>query len=244
MAAIAVPTSSAHVITTTLDLVRRLALECGVAKDPVAAIPTIINAVGETGRLVSWIITAWRDIQLLHQDWQFLRRSVSFSTIAGKATYTPTEAGIDPLAFSRWDVYSFRNYNTAAGTSSEIFMEVWEYERWRDLFQFGAMRTATSQPTILTVTPDRSLGLGMVPLAGYTVVGDYYLAPVDLSADNQVTTLPDWHSPMIIVYKAMMDYGAFENAPEVYQRGELKYRQLLQRLEFDQLKPVQWGASL
>jgi hypothetical protein len=84
----------------------------------------------------------------------------------------------------------------------------------------------------------------MVPTAGYTVVGDYYLAPVDLSADTDVPTLPEWHNPMIIVYRAMIDYGMFESAPEVVQRGELKYKQLLQRLEFDQLKPVQWGASL
>jgi hypothetical protein len=244
MPIIAVPSAPSAGLSTYLDLVRRLAIECGVTKDAATSIPTIVNATGETGRLAMWVMSAWRDIQALHKNWQFMRRSVSFTTVDGQAEYTPAQAGITALTFGHWNLYTFRNYNTAAGTASEICMDVWEYERWRDTFQLGAMRSAKSQPTIVTVTPAKSLGLGMIPLAGYTVVGDYYLAPVDLLSDTDVPTLPDWHNPMIIVYRAMLDYGFFESAPEVIQRAELKYKQLLQRLEFDQLQPVQWRAAL
>lgn len=244
MPIIAVPVNPGATTYTFLDLVRRLAVECGITKNAVLSLPTIVGATQEAGRLVGWIVTAWRDIQSLHPNWAFLRRSTSFATVDGQATYTPVQAGLVEGTLGKWKLDSFRNYKTSAGTNGEIFMADMDYEVWRDTYQYGALRNAKSQPFVVAETPEHYLGLGPVPLAGYTVLGDYYLAPVDLQSDSELTTLPTWHNPMIVVYSAMRMYGAFEAAPEIYQRGETEYKKLLGRLQLDQLPRVYMGGPL
>lgn len=232
------------VLSTYLQLVQQLAKECVITSDPATTIPTVQSVAGITGRLASWIQAAWRDIQSLHPDWQFMRASTSWVTINGQALYTTSECGLAANTFGAWLKDSFRNYHTATGQSSEVFMSWMPYDAWRNAFQYGAMRTAYAQPFTMTVAPNRSIGLGPVPLVGYTIIGDYYTAPVDLQADADVPTLPSWHNKMLIVYKAMMSYGVSEGAPEVYARGEAEYDKLIARLENDQLPEVSGGDAL
>ena len=119
-----------------------------------------------------------------------------------------------------------------------------DYDQWRNTYQLGAMRVAKTQPIYVTETPDSSLGLGPVPLVGYTVAGDYYLAPVDLLADSDIPTLPSKHNKMIIVYRAMEDHGYFEAAQDTLGRGVSRYQAMLGRLERDQLKRVYGSGAL
>ena len=241
---IGVPSTVTPVLLTFLDLVRRLAQEVGATKDPVTAIPTIQGVTGEVKRFADWISTAWWDIQNIHTDWRFLRRSTTFVTVDGQATYTPLEAGVTLGTFGQWDLKSFRVYNTAAGINNEIDLTEMDYDAWRNFYQFSSMRSSKSQPTRITETPDSSLGLGQVPLVGYTVYGDYYLAPVNLIADGDIPTLPSKHDKMIIVYKSMEDHGYFEAASEVLGRGKSRYKGMLNRLEMDQLKQIYSGGAL
>lgn len=244
MSDIAIPVAPGTRVNTLLDLVRRLALECGVSKDPVGEITTIINATEDIGRLVGWIITAWRDIQDLEPNWKFMRRSCSFLTLADHPSYTPLECGITANTFGRWDLDSFRTYLTAAGQNGELHLTRMGYDAWRDTYQFGAYRTVRQQPYRVTEFPDLSLGLGPLAPVGYTIIGDYYASPKDLAADNEVPALPDRHNLMIIVFKAMREYGQFEGAPEVYDRGEREYKKLLARLRMYELPPLCLGGSL
>ena len=241
---IGVLSTTTPVLVNYLDLVRRLAVEVGATKDPVTSIPTLVGATGEVKRFADWIATAWRDIQNIHTDWRFLRRSTSFATVDGQATYTPLEAGVTLGTFGQWDLKSFRVYNTAAGINSEIDLTEMDYDAWRNYYQMGAMRSSKSQPQRISETPDSSLGLGQVPLTGYTILGDYYLAPVDLIADADVPTLPTKHNKMIIIYRSMEDHGYFEAASEVLGRGKSRYKAMLNRLEMDQLKQVYGGGAL
>jgi hypothetical protein len=49
---------------------------------------------------------------------------------------------------------------------------------------------------------------------------------------------------MAIVYRAMMSYGGYESAPEVYQRGEFEFKRLMNRLHIDQLQTLVSGPPL
>ena len=49
---------------------------------------------------------------------------------------------------------------------------------------------------------------------------------------------------MMIVYRAMMFYGGYESAPEVYQRGEAEFKRLMSRLDIDQLPTLVSGPPL
>lgn len=221
-----------------LQLVQRVCDECGVSR---TNLTTVAGQTGEARRMVNWTQSAYTDILRAHRDWGFLRASTSFTTTAGQASYTPVEAGT--TNFGMWVRDSFRNYPTATGTDAEIFMEFMDYENWRDIYQFGSNRTATSQPYHFTITPAKAIGLGPVPTADYTVTADYFTKPVELSNDTSAHVIPDQYE-MVIVYRAMMSYGAFEAASEVYERGKAEYKALLTALRNDYLPEFCMGDTL
>lgn len=221
-----------------LQLANRLMLECGVSGDDMA---TTVDQSKELNRLVSWVNTSWVDIQSQHQDWDWMRQSCSFVTVDHQATYTPAQCGVTD--FGMWDVRTFRNYETSVGAASEIFLDYMEYDAWRDSYQYGSLRTSYDRPLVLTVTPAKAIGLGPVPLAGYTVVGDYFAVPTELVLDDDEPSLPEQFH-MAIVYRAMMHYGMFEAAPEVMQRGQAEFRKIMSRLERDRLPTMTLGGAL
>src|SRR3990172_4996880 len=114
---------------TFLQLFQRFCRECDVT-----ASASAINQTGESQRMADWVNAAWMDVQGVYKDWDWLRVSTSFATVAGQATYTPTEAGATNLG--AWDRLSFRIYLTATGTSGEVLMDYIPYEMWRDTYQF------------------------------------------------------------------------------------------------------------
>lgn len=225
---------------TFLQLTQRLARECGVAGTGPS---TTINQTGEAGRLVGYINSAWMDIQEQHPDWNWLRTSVTFPTVTGQAVYTPTDCGIASTLGS-WKKDSFRIFVTADGYLTETFIGEMLYDNWRNIYQFGALRTTTTRPVFVAVAPDRSLCFGPSPdNLGYTVVGDYYRAPSEMALDADVPALPE-RFQMAIVYRAMMLYGSFESAPEVYQHGMTEFNRIMRRLELDQQPQMLVGDPL
>jgi len=249
---------------TFLDLCQRTQQECGIAGAPIA---TVVGVTGEALRLVSWVSDAWMDIQNAHQDWDFFRTTTSFITIAGQAAYTLAQCGISPASlFNYWVKDSPRNFVTASGIATEIFMEYIGFDRWRDAYLYGALRQVKTRPIVFSIAPDKSLCLGPIADAGYTVIADYYVAPQPMVADadtpQSVTsaksiggtlgtdvaftaqgTMPaQWN--MLIVYNAMMAYGSYENAPEVYNRGENEFNKMIRRLTADRLPEIKGSGTL
>ncbi|MFA6972410.1 MAG: hypothetical protein WC208_13575 [Gallionella sp.] len=225
-------------MSTYLQLVNLLKDESG---SRAADLTTAIGLTGEGRRFANWINAAWMDIQGKHQDWGWKRTSTSFVTVNGQATYTPAQAGT--TNFGMWSRDSFRNYLTATGTDAEVEMEYIDYEAWRNHYQLGSNRTSYSQPHDITITPAKSLGLGPVPLVGYTVTGDYFTCPTEMTADADIPALPV-HYHMAIVYRALMYYAANEAASEVYNHGKTEFNRLMTRIENDYLPEVTLAGPL
>lgn len=222
---------------TFLQLVQQLALEVGTGSPT-----TVVGQTGESARLVSWVNNAWFEIQSKHDDWDFLRTSFSAATVNQQATYTPVQLGITD--FGWWKQDTFRISTTSSALQDEMLAIYMDYDRWRNLYQYGAMRTTYTRPVVVTITPDKQLGLGPIPDAtGYTVAGEYYRTPTALAADIDVPVIPDkfW---MMAVYGAMMSYAGYESAPEVYARGKAGYDMLMARCEVDQLPSISFGEPL
>lgn len=222
-----------------LELCQRAQRECGVASQPT----TVVNQSGEHRRFIEWVQDAWVDIQAAHQDWEWLRQSVSFVTVDGQPTYTPTQCGITAGTFGLWSRDSFRSYPTATGVNAEMPTPYIGYEVWRHVYQLGTSRNTRGRPIHISITPAKSIALAPYPSAGYTVTGDYYTAPVSLAVDADTPLMPA-HFHMAIVWKVCMSYGAYEAAPEVYQRGELEFKKLMRRLERDRMPEMILGAPL
>jgi hypothetical protein len=304
-----------------LTIVTRLCQNCGVTPPS-----SVVAQTGESLRMVNFANEAWMDIQAQRADWQWMRKSIAFQTVAGQSTYTPTQTGATD--FSSWDRDSFRNYanpaitvtvaspcvatlsshrlatgdtvtfattgalptgitagvayyvlsvptantftfsavlsGTAVNTSgtqsgthsitssntdafvgfnSEIFMEYMDFDAWRDTYQISAIRQIETRPTDMTITANKSIGLGPSPINGYTIVGDYYSVPTEMALDTEAPLLPaKFH--FAIIYRAMMAYGAYEAASEVYQRGETEFNKWMRRIYADNLSEITSGGAL
>lgn len=219
-------------------------LECGVSG---AALTTLINQPLEIQRLVGWVNAAFLEIQESHADWNFMRESFQFNTVLGQQAYTPVQAGIPvsgtETVLGNWKKDSFRLYSTAQGVTNENFMPYYYYDTFRNLYQFSSSRLIQTRPIAFTADPDKNLLLGPVPDGVYTVNGEYFIRPYELVADTDVPVLPSQFH-LVIVYRAMMHYGAFEAASEVYQRGLTEFNKMKAKLEIDQLPQITFGAPL
>lgn len=192
----------------------------------------------EYRRLIGYVNEAWNDIQKAEDQWQWMRAPCTFPTVAGKALYTAQEIGITDLANwclsddDRWTVYS-----TAGGQAGELWLEYLDYRRWSDIYEFGTGRTSQSQPALITITPNKSIGLGATPTAGYTVTGNYFKAPSNLVSAGDIPAMPTrFH--MAIVYRVMALHGASEAASEIYQEGRIEFGKEMRRLRSDQLPEI------
>lgn len=227
-----------------LELAQRLRKKCRVAGSGPSAV-TGQNA--EYTRLIDAINEAWLDIQGLHTDWNFLRAACSCTTIEGIYSYTAS-AHFNLTDFGHWalDYYSgdtFRCYLTATGLPDEQFLGVADYDTWRNQHLIGTLRTSYQRPIVVAAAPDRSLVVGPVPAAGYTIAGDYYKAPSELVAGTDTPSLPaEYH--WAIIYRAMMAHGVSEVAPEAYDEGKAGYSKMIRRAEFTELRPVSVGPPL
>lgn len=221
--------------STFLDLVQRACLECGLDTYP----STVVGATGEAENFVNWTNQSWKEIQTKYPDWGWKRVSpgVSFVTTAGQNFYTPTQAGVSSGAVSQWCRNTFRNYQTSVGQASEIFMDYLDYDDWRDNYLFGALRTAQVRPFVFSIRPtDFAIAL-QTPLSGYTIEGDYFSSPVDFVNDGDTPDIPSQYI-MAIVHQVMMFYGAYESAPDVYNRGRELFNKMMGQLEKTRLPEV------
>lgn len=225
-----------------LALVNRARRECGVSGPALASIATDSALSAEGLRFKQWINEAWREIQTEHGEWNYSLKQVSFNTTAGTYNYTLTALGITDLG--NWKRDTFRAYSTAQGYSNEQIMPFMEYETYRNVYRYGNMRDTRARPVAFSISPaDKSLLIGPVPDDVYTVVGEYYGMPTDLTVDADEPTIPDRYH-MLIVYKAMISYAGYEAAPEVMQRGIMGEKKLGALLRIDQLPILHAGAPL
>lgn len=223
---------------TFLEIVNRIKRQCGVQGSQLVS---LLNQPEEITRLADWANEAWMDIQLMHPDWNWMRASFSFATVQGQATYTPAQVGV--TSWGRWKEDTLRTYLTATGTSTELFLSVMDYEVWRNIYQFGVQRAVFLRPVDIAITPNKSLAFGPVPIAGITVLGDYYVNATEMVVDTDKPAMPSQFH-MLIVYMAMMRYGEYESASEVFQAGMRGARKFKSDLMADYLDEITVGRPL
>jgi len=233
-----------------LQLVQRTARECAAS----GTIDTLVDASGETLLFKDWVATAWQELQTKNPDWTWMRASnllgsgVSFATVNGTYQY-PLGAGagtvgVAAAAFAMWDKDSFRCYTTANGIGDEDLLPWIDYDAWRNGYMVGAQRSVRTRPIVMSIGPGEAVVLGPPPTAAYTVTGDYFTAPSEMSVDtSEPTGLPlPFH--MLIVYMAMLSYAGYESAPEVEARAQKKYGPLMRRLERLRAQPLSAAGAL
>lgn len=231
-------------MSTYLELAVQLCSKCRVSGDgPVA----VTGQNKEYMRILGYVNEAWMKIQNRRTDWRFMRASTQVNSQAGKLNYDPAaDFGLTDFGYWALDHHAgdtFRVYKTAAGITSETFLEVWDYDWWRDAYLFGGNRTAFSYPLGVARAPDDSLVFGPIMADGYTVIGDYYRRPTKMVNAADVPVLPEQFHDAII-YLGMMLYGASEAAPEIYDDGYNNFQEIIRQVESQCLRRLTLGGAL
>ena len=222
-----------------LQLINRARVECGVSG---SALTTAQSLTGEAARFANWINAAWVDLQTSKDDWQWMLEDFEFNTATHQQVYSADDVGV-ASTFANWKRDSFRCSSVGQSYSDEQLMNYMDYQTFRNLYIYGNMRTTYARPVVVSITPQKDLAFGSVPDQAYVIDAQYYVKPTEMSANTDTPNIPErFH--MLLVYRAMMYYGGFEAAPEVYQRGETEYSRLYKRLEVDQLPTIISGPPL
>lgn len=226
-----------------LGFVNRTRVECGVSGSN-AALTTLIGVSGENARIANWVRAAWNDVQTVKEDWDWKRRPFEFNTVTQQQTYTPAQTGVG-VQFGNWKRDSFRCSLVGQNYADEQLLNFMEFTTFRNLYQYGNMRRTYARPVVVSITPgsSKNLAFGSIPDQPYVITGEYYAAPYDLVNDTDTLDIPT-RFELLVVYRAMMYYGGYESAPEVYQRGELEFKRLMNRLNIDQLPTIVSGPPL
>ena len=82
-----------------------------------------------------------------------------------------------------------------------------------------------------------------VPASTHLLAYRYFTKPTFLIQGIEEPSLPsEYH--MILVWAALKEYAMYDEAPELYQKGEGKYQTMLARLETETLPNFQLAGPL
>jgi|ERR1700741_421953 len=161
--------------------------------------------------------------------------TVSATSGGAAIAFTGTQSGTHTMSSNNTSIY--------IGLASEIFMSYRDYDIWRDIYQYGSLRQTQTRPYEMTITPDKSIGLGPFPISGYTVVGDYFTVPSYMTANTDIPAMPtQFH--MAIVYKALVSYGRYEEDSFIIQLAERELKSFMRKLSSTRLAEVRTCGAL
>jgi hypothetical protein len=223
---------------TFLEICQRLRLEAGISgSGPI----TVINQVGELEKVVKWVLSAYESVQNKYATWKFLQTSFSFPTIIDTQAYTPASVSLDELA--TWKFDKENDLTIYSSVSDEQYLTYVPWDDFQGAYMFGSARTESERPSVVTIKPDNSMLLWPIPNEIYTVTGEYFKKAQAMTENTDTPIIPSQHH-MIIVWRALMYYGAFAAATEKYAHGQNEHRKILRKMENTLLPDLLYGEPL
>ncbi|MHB0775426.1 phage adaptor protein [Halomonas sp. WWR20] len=208
---------------TFLELCQRLRREVGAAGSGPA---TVTGQNGEYLRLIGWIAQAWQEIQAERRDWRFAWSETEIEVSPEFRDYPV------PDDFEHWIPETLR-----IGINQ---LRPMEYSDFRARYREPSNASA---PSVITLLPDNRIRLDTSPPATSLLAFEYFRTPQVLTENGDVPRLPERYH-MLIVYRAMIQYGLFENAPEVVQQGGANASRLMSDMLISELPSMEIGGAL
>ena len=205
-------------MSTKLELCKQLHQELKIA----GTLSTTIGHVGQLDRLCNAIIKADLFIQLLYTDWKFLWREWENTLVEDIGSYTA------PSGIGAFDEASFW---VNAGSTDAYRLEYADYKKWRD--DLRHTYTESGEPYYIVLKPNGSVMFTPTPdstAAGKIVTADYWLAPVELKDDNQISLIPEqFHDAIVAMGKYY--YGEYTQNSELQNSAMSQYLPVMKKLE-------------
>ncbi len=204
-------------MSTFIELVQQLHIESGASGSTPPG--SVVGQTGEIERLVNWVRQADLYVQSSWHNWNFLYKRYQQSTTTDVDTLQP------PSDLNIWDHMTF----TVDGDP----IEAKEYISVKR-FSFD---TNTNTPSLVIIMPDSSLKFQPIPDAAYQIEADYFIRPIPLQNNNDISKIPAQYQ-QIIIGRALILYGNYEAAPEIVEQGEQIYQEVIGQLESSQLPNI------
>lgn len=204
-------------MSTFLELCQSVAADSGTVSDTSLLSPATVT--GQTGRLlrvVNWTKEAYRQLQVMRSDWEWLRAEFEGETLVNVRRYSLNETN------ERWRNWVFTSsrgdptfscWLTATGQTDERWLQYRPWEYFRRTFLFGDNASETGRPAYISVDPQGQLVLHPIPDAAYTIRGEFMRGPQILAADAEEPELPEEYHEAI-KWKALILLGIFDEAVE------------------------------
>lgn len=237
-------------MSTYLQLCKKVCYEAGIAGGA-AAITTVVGNTGELHRVTQYVRDALIEIENRYQhsglQLRYQTRSFVLTTVAEQAEYEWDDAAVededDATAIDRFQTWLVKDFNDppriylqSAGVGTQGYLVYMPWIDFKRRYRVGTQ--VSSAPQDITIDNRNRIVLGPTPSDVYVVQADYILGPQDLNlGDDPNVNVPimpaNFHD--VIVWRALMEYGLHENAPEVVSRAENKFTTWLADLEANQL---------
>lgn len=193
---------------------------------------TTVGQVGEYKRIVDWIAQADAEIQQEHDEWRFMVNSFAVNTVVGTASYAASTFVTPVTDLRQYKERTIKCYLLSAGVTDQNELRYLDFEDWDIMYNTGPQ--TNSRPIHWTIGNALELLIGPHPADVYRITGLYQRSVTTLSGDAAVPVYPAEFN-MLPVYLAMMKYGRFTAAGEVYSDGERLYTKMLNRMRRSQL---------
>lgn len=232
-----------------LQLTQRLHRELGYAG---TGPTTIAGATVDHRRLFDAVSDAWTRLQTRDVDWRFMRKQLAAGVLAlNTTTYAPATA-FSLSDFGRWRApYSSDGgdleYTPRCFLSTDT-THLWPLE-WLPFEAFSMTYLdgshAAGKPTYWSIGNGNEMLIGPKPeSANYRLKADYRRAVQILSEDAHTPTdLPVEHHN-ILVWRALLDIGAFDAAQEAIARAQRNFAEMEGDLLQGHARGLQFGDAL
>lgn len=209
----------------------------GAASDLMAATAT----TGEKLRLFQWIDWAARDVFLAREDWSFRRGT---ATVASTVLSAIPASAFGITNFAAWKPgnadYQPSAYRVTDGAQTESALAWVPYDKFRMRYMLGVQTPGAAQAW--SISPADELLLAPAPDTAHFVRADYIKDYTSLVNDSDTPIIPArFH--MIIVWRALLEYGGFEAASDAYQRAQQNYNSMWGQLTQSQLGAPMFAAQ-
>lgn len=207
---------------TFLELCQALRREVGASGTGPA---NVEGQTGEYARLVEWIRNEWVRIQERHQRWNF---AWAEGEIEVESDFREYELPSDVAVIDHDTLYL-----------TERKLNVIDWRQFREDFR----EPSGAEIRRVAFDPSGKIHLESNPKATGTLSFEYWREPQRLVGNNDVPRAPSAYH-YAIVYAAMVQYGLYENAPEVVQQAQLNYAGIYQEMVNRELPGVKIQGPL
>jgi hypothetical protein len=151
------------------------------------------------------------------------------------ATYTAeTFAGSERVVVRDYEFYTTDGIANFDEDSYEYFLKT-DGENAASKLVFVSYKTfkekyrdysSSDRPSVVTVTPKNRLRVYPAPDNIYSIIAEAFYAPQILTTNDGATLLLPAQYHMIVVWKALIDYGGYEETGQVMTFAGLRYKEL------------------